>query len=247
MDIPKSLTTKTQFSKILTIFLFIVLPFIGFLLGAQYNANDRPALYQQPQIEQRENIEKKEDVNVRQRDFRPLDYFQLANGITETELIEFKDDFLNVSFKYPKKYYLNSVKSDQKDPSASIYFTLNDNLERRGAIDRIVECERDNRITPAGICAEGNVGDIHVGIHQTEEHELQYYSNYRYCDLQKNDSTEKKIIYSCLIGNLVGSPEYRFIIFLKDPQENMSVFVDTRDARGFGDVINTVIDSFVLL
>jgi len=36
MTLPKSLTTVTTFSKILALVLFIMLPFIGFIFGMEY-------------------------------------------------------------------------------------------------------------------------------------------------------------------------------------------------------------------
>ena len=36
MTLPKSLTTVTTFSKILALFLFILLPIVGFILGMEY-------------------------------------------------------------------------------------------------------------------------------------------------------------------------------------------------------------------
>ena len=52
MELPEELTNVTPFSKILALFLFILLPIIGFLLGTQYQAriNTTETVTAQPTI-----------------------------------------------------------------------------------------------------------------------------------------------------------------------------------------------------
>ncbi|CAN5157878.1 hypothetical protein BH09PAT2_BH09PAT2_10960 [soil metagenome] len=48
MTLPRELTTVTLFSKILAAIFFITLPFIGFLLGVNYQVNKQMSLQSQP-------------------------------------------------------------------------------------------------------------------------------------------------------------------------------------------------------
>jgi hypothetical protein len=126
MKIPKSLTTVTHFSKIITLIFFILFPFLSFYLGFKYHqlTNPKPIV---------KNIDKSQTANLLNENTKVYKYYMddkygftlnyPENSTIEESTQSANIEEFNLTIKPPAKYYtdqseiiISIVKQDSTKP-----------------------------------------------------------------------------------------------------------------------------------
>lgn len=172
-------------------------------------------------------------------------FSQLSNSTQNEEAEAFSDNILKVSFSYPKKYFSQSFKADEKNLYAGIFFLKERGEEKEKYIAYAVNCELDNRRDPAGVCRESTAGDLEVSINpasKVPDYDEDKSSSYNQCE--KETITDNKIIYACSTQLSIDPADRGMIYSLYLTADAPKVIrISTRQPEDFSDLIRSIVNS----
>ncbi len=176
-------------------------------------------------------------------------YSRLSNNSLNEEMVGFSDNLLKVSFSYPKKYFSQSFKADEKNLYAGVFFLRERNEKKEKNIAYTVNCELINRRDPAGVCREGAVGDLEVNINlasKVPDYDEDKNSSYNQC--QKETISGNKIIYSCSTQLSIDPRDkgMRYSLYLISDTPKV-IKISIGKPEDFSDLIRSIVSSAKIL
>ncbi len=151
-----------------------------------------------PPLVSRENLTQPSPIPtaaVNAADFVP--YNTLSGEEKFSVAYNFSDPILNAGFAYPPGYTLQSLKADEKDKTASLFFISSKNSGQAGEIATLLQCLSENRKEPRGTCRESYT-DMEVLIQPFEQgtDEGKYFENGS-PSCKKEIDTKQRVLFSC--------------------------------------------------
>lgn len=240
-QLSQAVPTKSK-RNLLLIALGVVVLLLIVTVSVYYLGSQRNSVTSEPNY-QNTNNSSIEPTVPSSNSFIPYKELPKNAAYEDTEI--FTESLLKVSFAYPKKYFSQSFKSDEKNPYAAMFFLKARNEEKEKHISYTIDCELSNRRNPSGICREGIVGDVEVGIIGPSTNVPAYdedkNSAYQMCT--KEVISEEKVIYSCSV-QLSISPErgMRYSVYLTT-EKPKAITIKTYKPLEFSDLIMSIVDS----
>ena len=178
-------------------------------------------------------------------------YSHLSKSAQDQSMEEFSDPILRVSLSYPKKYFSQSFKADEKNLNAGIFFLKERAAEKEALIRNVIDCILNNRKDPTGICRESNMGDLEVSINKVARvpnYDEDKSSGYAEFQCEREIIDDNRIIYSCLTQLSVDPKDkgMRYSLYLTEGAAKV-IKVSTRKPEEFSDLITSVVNSAKIL
>lgn len=173
-----------------------------------------------------------------------ISYLALSGEEKFAVAYNFSDPILNVGFAYPPGYTLQSLKAENTDRNAFVFFTRAGNPEQAEDISDAIDCKLDNRVEPGGVCQESYLGDVEVDIaqHILNSDNKFYETGNPHC--QKDIDTKNRVLFSCEEQLSPSSADtgmqYKLYLLGENP---VLITVSAKDAKEQAHLIRSVISS----
>lgn len=150
----------------------------------------------------------------------------------------FSDPILKTSFAYPPGYSVQSLKADEANKQAGVFFLKNPNQTEAVGIQTYITCIVEQRKTAKLGCLEGDWvrGDVQVTLSSYTTKQLKKFdedkirTDYRDRECKKEITTADRILYACYGKFSTQADDYgmEYVLYLLgDNQIKVSVFSKT--------------------
>jgi hypothetical protein len=218
------------FAPVIILILVALIGIAGlYFLGEQKKTSTTPTSITQP------------STNNSEPNLTPVDYSKPDQKLNTGTFI---DKYLGISFNYLTGYKIYSLEATDKDPTTYVYLPKNPGKETESNIQYLINCIKDNRVEPVGMCNE-SYSDYPVILITKKAIANHIYPELKNknCDKTKE---ETKTVFSCATGNLDGSPAYVYSTYIESGDETYNLSVSSTDIKEYATLINVVISTFKL-
>lgn len=180
-------------------------------------------------------------------EFKPYNLINIKSSSVYSD--KYFDNYFNIGFSYPSnRYEIFSLEGTDQDPYSLFYFKNKSGSQPKSEILSVLSCEKQNRVSPVGMCKESIVSDLdfslsRLSIEEYEEKISLLEENENWICLKNNKSSNEKVVYACLRKALGGFPEHNYTAFLHKDDQIFSLSLSTMEPYSQQNLIEAIIST----